>query len=458
MLFHTPEFFLFFLVVLFVGTMLEGRLRNLFLLGASCYFYAQWDVRCLALIGFITVLDFTAGLLIEKYPDWKKFLLVASVCSNLGILAFFKYYNFFMDAFAEAIGGQMSHLNILLPVGISFYTFESLSYTIDVYRGQLRAQRSIIDYALFISFFPHLVAGPIIRPRVFFDQTRRPYRLTTAVVHSAFVLFATGLFKKMVLADNLATFVDPVFFRPEGYSSLENLIAVYAFAFQIYFDFSGYTDMAIALAQLLGFKLPENFTFPYSATSLREFWRRWHISLSSWLRDYLYISLGGNRLGRFREHLNLLLTMLLGGLWHGANVTFLLWGGLHGSYLVVERLVGGGAPAPRGLVRHIVRSFVVFHLVCFSWILFRAPNVSTAGVIVGQILTGPIVAEPTWVMRTLVLCVALWATDLLCARTGIMDTLREKASPMATVYVGILLFGILIFAPIHRRAFIYFQF
>jgi alginate O-acetyltransferase complex protein AlgI len=458
MLFHTPEFFLFFVVVLSVVAILEGRLRNLFLLAASCYFYAQWDVRFLALIGFITILDFTAGLLIEKYPDWKKLLLAASVCSNLGILAFFKYYNFFVDAFAEAIGGQSSHLNILLPVGISFYTFESLSYTIDVYRGQLRAQRSIIDYALFISFFPHLVAGPIIRPRVFFDQTRRPSRLTAAVVHSAFVMFATGLFKKMVLADNLATVVDPVFDRPQAFASLENLIAVYAFAFQIYFDFSGYTDMAIALARLLGFQLPENFTFPYSSTSLREFWRRWHISLSSWLRDYLYISLGGNRRGTIREHLNLLLTMLLGGLWHGANFTFLLWGGLHGAYLVVERLVGADKPAPRGLVRHIVRSFFIFHLVCFSWILFRAPNVSTAAIVVKQILTGPIVVEPTWVMRLLLLCVALWATDLLCARTGVIDTLREKASPLATVYVTALLFGILIFAPIHRRAFIYFQF
>ena len=458
MLFHTPEFFVFFLVVLFGVAMLEGSLRNLFLLASSCYFYAQWDFRFLALIGFITVLDFTAGLLIEKYPDWKKVLLAASVCSNLGILGFFKYYHFFVDAFAEAIGGQPSHLDILLPVGISFYTFESLSYTIDVYRGQLRAQRSIIDYALFISFFPHLVAGPIIRPRVFFDQSRRRSRLTAAVFHSAFVLFATGLFKKMVLADNLAVLVDPVFDRPEAYSSLDNLIAVYAFAFQIYFDFSGYTDMAIALAQLLGFNLPENFRFPYSSTSLREFWRRWHISLSSWLRDYLYISLGGNRLGRFREYVNLLLTMLLGGLWHGANVTFLLWGGLHGAYLVVERLVRGGEPTPRGLVRHVVWAAFTFHLVCFAWIFFRAPNVSTAVVVVRQILSGIVTVEPTWIFGMLLLCVALWASDLLCARTGIIDTLRANASLSATVYVAILLFCVVIFAPTHRRAFIYFQF
>lgn len=465
MLFNSFDFLLFFLVVFPVTVMTSGRPRQLFLVAASGYFYAQWNVKYLGLVAVVTVLDFCAGLLIERFPARKRWLVALSVASNLGILGFFKYYNFLAESLVEiarlATGHAplLPHADVLLPVGISFYTFESLSYVIDVYRGKLRAHRSILEYALFISFFPHLVAGPIIRPAAFLAQLGAPARLTAPVVHSALVLFLTGLAKKVVLADNLALLVDPAFADPAAHSGLENLLAVYAFAFQIYFDFSGYTDMAIALAQLFGIYLPENFTHPYGAASLREFWRRWHISLSTWLRDYLYVSLGGNRKGKLREYVNVLVTMLLGGLWHGASVNFLVWGGLHGFLLVLERPAVEREAAPPGAVVGLVRGLALFHVVCLTWIFFRADDLGTSVTMLGQILGGSGFAAVTGPeLRVLLLCGVLWLVEWVSARGDVVERLRSRADAPSFAYLFALSLAVVVFGRAESNAFIYFQF
>jgi alginate O-acetyltransferase complex protein AlgI len=464
LLFNSIDFFVFFLVLLPFVLLVGTRSRNLLLLAASYYFYAQWNPKYLGLIVLVTVIDFVAALSIERFPKHKKILLSLSICTNLGILCVFKYGNFLMRSFEQlvrlATGStlELPLLDVLLPIGISFYTFESLSYVIDVYRGKLEPHRSILEYSHFISFFPHLVAGPIIRPRVFLSQLATWQLPSAPVVHSAIVLFFTGLFKKTVLADNLATFADPVFFVPMAYGRLENLVAVYAFAFQIYYDFSGYTDMAIALALILGFELPENFRHPYAAASFREFWQRWHISLSSWLRDYLYISLGGNRKGRLREYANLFLTMLLGGLWHGANVTFVGWGALHGLYLIAERLIGVPTETASRLYR-LLRTFVVFHLVCLGWILFRAADLPTALAMLCQIGgrsgTG---ASYGLSSRALLLCAFLWGFEVWSAPRDPVGALRERHFEVSLAYLAVLIIGIIVFGESQARSFIYFQF
>jgi D-alanyl-lipoteichoic acid acyltransferase DltB (MBOAT superfamily) len=325
-------------------------------------------------------------------PAVRRGWLVLSLASNLGVLGFFKYFNFFADnawAALNAIGVAVPHwqLQILLPVSISFYTFQSLAYTIDLYRGQVQPARCLRDYLLFISYFPHLVAGPINRPQSLLAQCQEPRRLTWENWTQGATLILFGLFKKIAVADVLAPLADQAFTHPERCSCGTLLIGLYCFSFQIYADFSGYTDIARGLAKLMGFELMRNFDQPYFASNVTAFWRRWHISLSSWLRDYLYIPLGGNRLGRARTYLNLFLTMFLGGLWHGASWAFAVWGVLHGVYLAAHRLWLGGRKAkdelpPRGLrpgIVHAVKVLATFHLVALAWIFFRAGSPNTSG-------------------------------------------------------------------------------
>jgi alginate O-acetyltransferase complex protein AlgI len=464
-LFNTVDFFVFFVLLYPLVLLVGARARNLVLLAASYYFYAQWSAKYLSLILLVTVIDFVAALAIEHFPRRKRILLVISICTNLGILGAFKYYNFLTRSFVQLIrlvtGStlQIPVLDVLLPVGVSFYTFESLSYVIDVYRGKLAPHRSILEYSLFISFFPHLVAGPIIRPNVFLGQLAQWKRPSAALAHSAIVLFFTGFFKKTVLADNLAGFVDPVFSAPWKYGRLDTLVAVYTFAFQIYYDFSGYTDMAIALALLLGFELPENFRYPYASASFREFWQRWHISLSSWLRDYLYISLGGNRKGPLREYSNLLLTMVLGGLWHGANVTFVVWGALHGLYLIIERLLASRAEVPGTIHLRLLRAFAIFQLVCLAWIFFRAPDLGTAVAILGRIVRGggPFAASEFY-GRALILCCGLWLLEVWFAPGDPIRALRERRINLSFAYLVVVIIGIVVLGESHAHTFIYFQF
>ncbi len=377
------------------------RIRLLFLVAASYVFYAHWDYRFLPLIWGSSTIDWFLGRAIGRSedPHRKKLWLVGTVIVNLGVLGFFKYYNFGIDnakALAEGLGFHLpaSTLRIALPVGISFFTFESMSYVIDVYRRKMEPHENYLEYLGFVAFFPHLVAGPIIRPRDLLPQLAGPARVDPDEMTDGLYLIATGLLKKVAIGDTLAiNLVDRVFDAPLQFSGLENYLAVVAYALQIYCDFSGYTDIAIGSAQLLGIRFPINFNAPYQATNIADFWHRWHISLSTWLRDYLYISLGGNRHGTARTYLNLALTMLLGGLWHGANWTFVVWGGIHGAALAATRAVEGWrgkrpALADRGWLLRALSVFFTFHLVCAAWIFFRAETFGKASLVFSRIATG----------------------------------------------------------------------
>lgn len=380
MLFNSFHFVVFFLVVLALNQPLRRwpTAQKLMLLAASYYFYAQWEWHYLFLVWFSTIVDYLIALRVPRTPNPRR-LIVLSVIVNLGFLAIFKYANWLIataNGGAAAIGSafHITPIDLLLPVGISFYTFQSLSYTIDVYRGELAPRRNLLDYALAVAFFPQIEAGPIVRAREFLAELDGDKRVEFADVKRALVLIAFGYVKKLVFADNLALIVDPVFDHPAAHGFWDSLLATYAFAFQIYCDFSGYTDIAIGCALLLGIRFPPNFNYPYAADSLQDFWRRWHITLSRWLRDYLYIPLGGNRKGAGRTYANLMITMLLGGLWHGASWNFVIWGGLHGGYLAFERGILGrlrmwnaAHPLATGL-----RVLVTFHLVCIAWVFFRS--------------------------------------------------------------------------------------
>jgi D-alanyl-lipoteichoic acid acyltransferase DltB (MBOAT superfamily) len=310
----------------------------------------------------------------------------------LGLLCYFKYTNFLLECWASLTGGSFSMLDIFLPVGISFFTFQSLSYTIDVYRREIKPLTNLLDYAFYVSFFPQLVAGPIVRARDFIPQIRRPLFVSDEMFGHGIFLIMSGLFKKAVISDYISVnFVERIFDNPTLYSGVENLMGVYGYALQIYCDFSGYSDMAIGIALLLGFHFNINFDSPYKSASVTEFWRRWHISLSSWLRDYLYISLGGNRKGKVRQYVNLIITMFLGGLWHGASWNFVLWGVLHGVALAVHKFWMSLTGRKKGEQSHGIRRFfgvvVTFHFVCFCWIFFRNADFATSVDMLRQIFT-----------------------------------------------------------------------
>jgi len=388
MLFPTITFAVFMVLVLAVHSVLLERPTawKASMVVASAVFYGWWDWRFLSLIWISTIVDFTAGRAIHASddPSRRRLWLVASLSTNLGMLAVFKYAGFFVDQFVDLLGGlgmdvSAGPLRIILPVGISFYTFQTMSYTIDIHRRVMAPTTSLLDFALFVGFFPQLVAGPIVRARDFLAQLATDDRAPIETGRAGKLIIG-GLFKKVVLADTLgAELVDGVFADPGGATGLETLLAVYGYALQIYGDFSGYSDIAIGVALLLGFRFPTNFDQPYRALSLQDFWRRWHISLSSWLRDYLYIGLGGNQGGRARTARNLLATMLLGGLWHGAGWTFVLWGAIHGVGLVAERFVPGLGSVPKASrIGRVVRGLLVFHVVCAAWVFFRSVDLDRA--------------------------------------------------------------------------------
>ena len=387
MLFNSWVFLPFLLGVLAFYYLLRQRGQNVLLLVASYVFYGAWDWRFLSLIWLSTVVDYVVGLRLAstESPRSRKTLLLTSCVVNLTLLGFFKYFNFFVDSATSSLALFGVHaptlrLDIVLPVGISFYTFQTMSYTIDIYRGRLRPCRSFLDFALFVAFFPQLVAGPIERATHLLPQLTLPRRVRGDQLYSGAWLILWGLWKKVVVADNLAIVVDQVFNNVDEASGVACLLAVYAFAYQIYCDFSGYSDIARGIAKLMGIELMVNFAMPYLARSPAEFWHRWHISLSTWLRDYLYIPLGGSRGGAARTYRNLMLTMLLGGLWHGAAWTFVLWGGYHGALLAIHRWLRGGRatePDTRGGLVSWLSCIGMFHLTCLGWLLFRAPTVGT---------------------------------------------------------------------------------
>jgi D-alanyl-lipoteichoic acid acyltransferase DltB (MBOAT superfamily) len=396
MLFDTPVNLLFLTVIVIVYWQFRWRKQNLFLLLASYFFYGWWDWRFLSLILVSTVVDFFCARYIagSNDPLRRKVLLSISVCLNLTFLGFFKYFDFFVQSLHSSLAllgitVPVHVLGVILPPGISFYTFQELAYIVDVYYRKLEPAESLVDYALFITLFPHLIAGPIQRPSHLLPQVQHPRILDTSQFFDGIMLILSGLFRKAVVADNCALLANAAFSGKLGEPNLAVvLLGTYAFAWQIYGDFSGYSDMARGSAQLLGFHFMVNFRQPYLSRSIQDFWRRWHISLSTWLRDYLYIPLGGNRHGERKTYQNLMTTMLLGGLWHGANWTFVVWGGIHGGWLAIERKFRSlmGTADQSGDERDTslftltgwLQRIIVFHIVCLTWVFFRAPSITDA--------------------------------------------------------------------------------
>lgn len=501
-----------------VGVLASRRLlRALFLVGASYafYFYGTydaaleqavplgpfaWSVLCLGIIFVGSTLDFAIGkkLAATEDPGRRKLLLLVSVTYYLGVLALFKYWNFGADTLVDAarlVGVKLNpiHLRLALPFGISFFTFETMSYTIDVYRREIKPARRYLDYLLFVAFFPHLVAGPIVRPHTMLPQFEREPVASDDTRARGLFLIATGLAKKLIIGDTLAVnLVGRVFDNPERYSSLEGLVAIYAYAIQIYCDFSGYTDVAIGSALLFGYELPMNFNAPYTSRDLQEFWRRWHISLSSWLRDYLYISLGGSRGTAWKTYRNLMLTMVLGGLWHGASWNFVIWGGLHGGALAVNRawqrarearMIRLGA-SPETLAardaaplwRQALAILATFHFVCVAWIFFRAPTFAQAKLLLLRTVGVREVMDPvTTELKTVLsftvtapnlstkvlLALALgFATHFLPKRVyeGAYETFRRWPAVLQGVVLAAVAYGLHLAAGAKSEPFVYGQF
>jgi alginate O-acetyltransferase complex protein AlgI len=460
MLFTTFTFVRFLLIVLALFYVLPQRYRRYLLLAASLLFYMAWNVKFVLLIlGLITV-DYFAALWISKRQGAeRRMALLVSLAANIGMLGWFKYANFARETWLHLLhpGAVVQPLNIILPLGISFHTFQSISYVIDVYRGEQLAVTSYIDYALFVSFFPQLVAGPIVRAREFFHDFWNWKAPTGAEWQQGIAMILTGYVKKLVFADQFALVADGYFANPTLMPGrVPAWTGTIAFALQIFFDFSGYTDIAIGVAQLFGFHFPENFRRPYLSASITEFWRRWHMTLSRWLRDYIYISLGGNRKGEVRTYLNLMATMLLGGLWHGASWNFVIWGGYHGALLAVERMVWGRGERT-GLLR-IPLTVITFLLVCVGWVFFRAKTLAAAWFVVGQMVSkirGDSLLSPwQWRLATLALVVAL-AEEYW----GMLTRLTVSPVWARTLAVVVALLVIELFSATEQTIpFVYFQF
>lgn len=473
MLFDSPVYFAFLILVVAVYWSLRHRSQNVLLLIASYVFYGWWDYRFLGLIILSTVVDYYCALVIEGSTDRRRrqLFMGASVSLNIAFLGYFKYFNFFAESLRPvllAIGIDVSPevLDILLPPGISFYTFQAIAYMVDVYFRRIPASRSLVDYGAFIALFPHLIAGPIQRPGHLLPQVAKPRQYDSSAFFDGIMLILTGLFRKVVVADTCAIVANAAFDGRLGGPSLPVLlIAMYAFAWQIYGDFSGYSDIARGSAQLLGFHFMVNFRQPYLSESLQDFWRRWHISLSTWLRDYLYIPLGGSRGSETATSRNLMTTMLLGGLWHGANWTFVIWGGIHGTWLAIERLFrandskeGSNGRKP-GFAMLWLRRIAVFHLVCVAWVFFRAESVQAAFTLFGGAFN--VAGTPDLVVAGLLIAcfsLPLFFMDLLLERTG--DEYPSHSAQTA-VKIGtalLLVAALLLFSANQASTFIYFQF
>lgn len=488
LLFTQALFWIFFAIVLLFYAPIRNRLkaRHIYLFLFSLFFYYMSSGRFVILLLLVTLLTFLIGkaIFICKTDKSKKFFVGLGVILNILFLAYFKYAYFIVDLINthfttnikvvdyialfsnNTFGTQFSIDKIILPVGISFYIFQAISYLVDIKRERLNKQPSFLDFAFYLSFFPQLVAGPIVRANEFLPQLEKPYSLSKREFSWSFFFILNGLIKKIIISDYISVnFVDRVFEMPQMYSAFENLMAVYGYALQIYCDFSGYTDIAIALALLLGFRLPSNFNSPYKSHNITDFWRRWHISLSSWLKDYLYISLGGNRKGKFRRYINLLLTMLIGGLWHGANLRFVIWGGLHGIALIFDKLIQSLTNIfEKKTFFRFISTLVTFHFVCFCWIFFRANNSDTAFILISKIFSHynleliPTIINSYWKpLSIIVIGYAIhWLNDK--AKTGIRETFIKTPivlQLLAAVLTAILLYQ---FKTADIQAFIYFQF
>ena len=480
MLFCSEKFLIFFIVVFLTYWALPWhRARVWLLVGASFYFYASWNKWLAGIICLSTAMDYfiARGMEAMTSARRRRLLLLISLAANLGLLVYFKYANFFLQSLEEALHAvgetaSLPVLRVILPIGISFYTFEAINYTVDVYRRRIPAERNLLHFMLFITFFPHLVAGPIVRARDFLPQIRRPKHWDWVRLQVGVQFLLMGLFKKVAIADRMALYVDPVFQDPGQFSSAATWLAVLAYALQIYCDFSGYTDMALGAAHMLGYKLAQNFNLPYLAVNISEFWRRWHISLSTWLRDYLFIPLGGSRgsdCPRCRRGLtnrNLLITMTLGGLWHGAAWTFVVWGVLHGLLLIGHRAFRDWSerrPSWAALLQSypgtVLRIGLTFFCVCLGWVFFRSQTFAGAGTMVMRLLVPagglPAPMAPLsfyYLAGLVVLCHAL-------AHYGIWKRLAVRLpGPALGFGYATLLTVISLLALNGGRPFIYFQF
>jgi alginate O-acetyltransferase complex protein AlgI len=479
MSFVSYSFVAFFAAVLLgFAIMPTPRARLALLLVANVVFYGTGTPRFLVILAVPSLVDYACAIRMEDAtePSARRQWLLLSLVVNLGILAYFKYANFFVDTVASALHLRTAPLDIVIPVGISFFTFKTMSYTIDVYRGRLDACRSWWRYAMFVSFFPELVAGPIVRASIFLPQMERPIRLDWHRFMSGLRIVLLGVTKKMLIADRLSMYVDLVFARPALYSPSAVFAAVVSYSIQIYCDFSGYSDMAIGVARIIGFDLPTNFAMPYLSRSITEFWRRWHITLSEWLRDYLYIPLGGNRRGRVRTYVNLMITMLLGGLWHGANWTFVVWGLLHGVGLAAHKFwleikPKAGGSRSDGPIARVVGWLATTAFVMLCWVFFRAPNFAIAWTILRK-LTGLAPGGIMWMYLPaylfVPLLVAAHAVGVIHGAWQHQDDDGHSGVPAyATARLPLYLSAFLatawllilyLFIPLHRSPFIYFQF
>jgi D-alanyl-lipoteichoic acid acyltransferase DltB (MBOAT superfamily) len=469
MLFDTPVYVLFLILVVVIYWRLNHQFQNRLLLFASYFFYGWWDWRFLLLMMASTAIDFVIACKIEDASNATKrrALLIGSLVLNFTILGFFKYFNFFLDSTVHVLNAVGIHnvprsfLAIILPPGISFYTFQEVAYIVDVHAGRIKASRSFVDYGLFISLFPHLIAGPIQRPSHLLPQVQKPRAFQPTAFRDGCMLILMGFVRKAVIADNCAHLANAAFAGAFGNNGWATLIGCYAFAWQIYGDFSGYSDIARGSAQLLGFHFMVNFRQPYLAVSLQDFWRRWHISLSSWLRDYLYIPLGGSQGGTLKTYRNLLITMVLGGLWHGANWTFVLWGTLHGAVLSIERWLSGRRKAlaePRGL-RKVGRQLLTFHIVCLSWIFFRAESVSGAFNILRDVRHFQWSPEYAAALLFLAVLAGLGLVmDLEMEYSGAEYVFQRRSPVLAFGAAVTAMVFVILFSASGNHAFIYFRF
>jgi len=491
MTFNSWEFLLFFPTVTSLYFALPHRWRWLLLLVASCVFYMAFIPAYILILLFTIAVDYVAGILIERSTGTRRRAwLICSLVANIGVLAVFKYGNFACDNLARIATLLDLHypakvIQIILPIGLSFHTFQAMSYTIEVYRGHQRAERHLGIYALYVMFYPQLVAGPIERPQNLLHQFHEPHDFDGSRVAEGLGRMLWGLFKKIVIADRLAIIVNTVYAKPEDFSGIVLLLTTYCFAVQIYTDFSAYSDIAIGAARVMGITLMENFNRPYLSTSMAEFWRRWHISLSTWFRDYLYIPLGGNRVSRPRWCVNVMIVFLLSGLWHGANWTYVIWGAIHGFYLIfgiitrtarnaLAKLLGADR---HPVLRHILAMLITIQLTTFAWVFFRASNYAQAKFILARILTGGFhaLAHLPTLLQTLAtleidpignkfLQMTLW----ILIAAGLVHLFRKPGSITRnfdaqptwvrwSAYYAVI-FGILLLGVFGSQSFLYFQF
>jgi D-alanyl-lipoteichoic acid acyltransferase DltB (MBOAT superfamily) len=472
MLFNSFQFAYFFAILLPLYWFLPHRAQNVLLLAASYFFYGCWDWRFLSLLVISTVMDYFCGLMVDAIdePRKRKMFVALSMALNLGMLGFFKYYNFFAESLHIALARfglnvPLAQLNVVLPIGISFYTFQSMSYVIDIYRRDIKPTRNILEFAAFVSFFPHLVAGPIMRPTTLLPQIEKKRRFNLDQFYRGAYLIFWGLTKKVVVADNLAKYiVVPLFKDWQTVDGGNALLAVYAFAFQIYCDFSGYTDAARGIAKCMGFELALNFNLPYFATSPKDFWTRWHISLSTWLRDYLYIPLGGNRGGQLFVYRNLMLTMVIGGLWHGARWTYVAWGFYQGLILILHRLAEPmlmkyqPTDAVERAFWKAVRIFVTFHLVCLGWLFFRAETMAQAFGMLQAILYRPSVPIYTNLNILLACIVPLVIIQIIQYTSKDLEYIFRTPWYVRSFHYTFLFYAFVIAGEFGGSQFIYFQF